>query len=47
MPENMSIERRMLLKAYGAEVILTPAAEVMKGAVEQGGRAVRARTPTT
>ena len=35
MPDNMSIERRMLLKTYGAEVILTPAADVMHGAVER------------
>jgi cysteine synthase len=35
MPENMSLERRVLLKAYGAEVLLTPAAEVMNGAVKR------------
>jgi cysteine synthase len=35
MPDNMSLERRALLKAYGAEVHLTPAADVMRGAVER------------
>ena len=35
MPETMSIERRALLKAYGAEVVLTPGAEGMPGAIRK------------
>jgi cysteine synthase A len=33
MPETMSIERRNLMKAYGAELVLTPGSEGMKGAI--------------
>src|SRR5690606_5099997 len=35
MPDTMSIERRNLLKAYGAQLVLTPGSEGMKGAIAQ------------
>lgn len=35
MPETMSQERRNLLKAYGAELVLTPGSETMKGAIKK------------
>ncbi|MEM9411119.1 MAG: cysteine synthase A [Planctomycetota bacterium] len=43
MPESMSIERRRLLKALGAEVILTPASEGMPGAVRRATEMAEAK----
>jgi cysteine synthase A len=41
MPESMSIERRRLLKALGAQVVLTPAAEGMRGAINQAEELIK------
>ena len=41
MPESMSIERRKLLKALGAELVLTPAAEGMNGAIARAEQLVK------
>lgn len=41
MPETMSIERRKLMKGYGAELILTPGAEGMKGSIAKAEELVK------
>lgn len=40
MPETMSVERRAILKAYGAELVLTPGPDGMRGAVERARQIV-------
>ncbi|HEY3368376.1 MAG TPA: cysteine synthase A [Symbiobacteriaceae bacterium] len=44
MPDTMSVERRKLLKAYGADLVLTPGAEGMKGAIAKA-KEIAAATP--
>ncbi len=44
MPESMSVERRALLRGFGAELVLTPAAQGMRGAVEKA-KALLAELP--
>lgn len=44
MPEDMSLERRYILRAYGAEIVLTPAGEGMAGAVSRARRVLEETT---
>lgn len=44
MPETMSVERRKLLKALGAEIVLTPGEKGMNGAIEEAERIARSNS---
>jgi cysteine synthase A len=46
MPEDMSLERRYILRAYGADIVLTPAADGMTGAVKRA-RGLLEETPSS
>ncbi len=46
MPETMSVERRKLMKAYGAKLVLTEGAKGMKGAIEKAGELAK-NTPNS